>query len=82
MEQIPQKLKAEKMYYIDINKCRKNEMYYAQYKYALFSVIDQLVEYKGHTGAGLYFVGTKSYFPLHGNGWYYEPMISAWLSTS
>jgi len=75
MEQIPKKLKAEKMYHIDINKCRKNQMYYAQYEYPVFSVMDQPTEYNGQTGAGLYFVETESYFPLRGNGWYYEPMI-------
>jgi len=50
-------------------------MYYAQYEYPVFSVMDQPTEYNGQTRAGLYFVETESYFPLRGNGWYYEPMI-------
>ena len=54
---------------------RKNQMYYAQYEYPVFSVMDQPVKYNGQTGAGLYFVETKRYLPLRGNGWYYEPMI-------
>ncbi len=50
-------------------------MYYAQYKSLVFLVMDHPVEYKGQTGAGLYFVETESYFPLRGNGWYSEPTI-------
>ena len=68
-------MKGKKIYYIDNNKSRKNQMYYAKYKYPVFSVMDQPVKYNGQTGAGLYFVETESYFPLPVNGWYYEPMI-------
>ena len=45
--------------------------------------MDQTTDYKGQTGAGLYYIeADSSYFPLRGNGWYYEPMIDYCLEQS
>ena len=39
--------------------------------------MDEPTNYNGETGAGLYCVeAPDSYFPLRGNGWYYEPTIN------
>ena len=38
--------------------------------------MDEPVNYNGQTGAGLYYIEKPdAYFPLRGNGWYYEPTI-------
>ena len=62
-------------YTIDINKCRKNILYYGKNDFCVFTVMDKVGPYTGQTGTGLYYVETASYFPLRGNGWYYYPMI-------
>ncbi len=66
----------KKIYSIDINKCRKNILYYGEYDYCVFTVFDKVEEYKGRTiKAGLYYVESDNYMPLRGNGWYYHNMI-------
>jgi len=72
---IPKKMINNKIYSIDINKCRKNILYYQKYEYPLFTVMDKPTEYKGQTGAGLYYVETAQYFPFRGFGWYSYPLI-------
>ena len=62
-------------YYVDINKCRKNILYYSKYDYPLFTVMDEPIIYKGVKKTGLYFVETECYLPLRGNGWYSQAMI-------
>jgi energy-coupling factor transporter ATP-binding protein EcfA2 len=83
VEQIEPKLKATKVHHIDINKCRKNILYFSEYEYPVFSVMDEPVNYNGQTGAGLYYIEKpEAYFPLRGNGWYYEPMINYCLKNN
>jgi 5-methylcytosine-specific restriction protein A len=79
---IPAKMANHKVYHFDLNKCRKNELYYSTYEYPLFTVMDEPVEYKGLKKAGLYYVETEAYLPMRGNGWYSLPMISYCLVNS
>ena len=61
---------------IDINKCRKNILYYGKYHYCVFTVFDKVDEFKGATiRPGLYYVESDNCMPLRGNGWYYHNMI-------
>ena len=70
-----------KLFGFDINKCRKNQMYYNKYNYPQFTVMDKVEEYKGdHSRAGKYYVECKRYFPLRGNGFYSQPMIEYCLN--
>ena len=64
-------------FHIDINKCRKNIFYYSKYDYADFKVMDTPEVYNKeiHNKPGIYFIETKRYFPVRGNGWYYLPMV-------
>jgi 5-methylcytosine-specific restriction protein A len=64
-----------KVYHLDINKCRKNNLYYSKYDYPVFTVMDAPVLYNSQSGPGLYYVECGNYFPLRGNGWYYFPSI-------
>ena len=64
------------IYTIDINKCRKNILYYGDLDYAVFTVFDQPTEFKDpFIVPGLYYVESDNYIPLRGNGWYYHNMI-------
>ena len=74
-EQIPIKLQDNKIHFFDKVRCRKTCLYYNQYEYPLFTVIDEPVFYQGVKKAGLFFVKTTNYLPLRGNGWYSLPMI-------
>ena len=42
--------------------------------------MDSPVVYTKQTGAGLYYVESNNYFPMCGNGWYYQPMINYFLT--
>lgn len=67
---------SKKLFGFDINRCRKNCMYYNKYDYPLFTVMDKIQGFTGCTSKpGLYYVECKSYFPLRGNGWYSQPEI-------
>ena len=64
------------IYSIDINKCRKNILYYGEYDYCVFTVFDKVDEFKGtKIRPGLYYVETDNYMPMRCNGWYYHNMI-------
>ena len=61
---------------IDINKCRKNIMYYGQFDYCVFTVFDKVDEFSGsYIVPGLYYVETDNYMPMRCNGWYYHNMV-------
>ena len=64
------------IYSIDINKCRKNILYYGDYNYCVFTVFDRVEEFKENKiRPGLYYVESDNYMPLRGNGWYYHNMV-------
>ena len=67
------------VHYIDINKSRKNCLYYSKHDYPLFTVMDQPEPYDpliGYKRPGIYFIESPhSYFPLRGNGWYSHCMV-------
>ena len=71
-----------KIYNIDINRCRKNQLYYSKYNFPLFTVMDQREVFKSDTikKPGLYYVETEQYFPFRGNGWYSQPMVEYGLN--
>ena len=81
-DSFPKSMKAETIYNIDINKCRKNILYYQKYEYPLFTVMDKPVNYNGQKLPGLYYVETDQYFPFRGNGWYYYPLIEYGLNNN
>ena len=71
----------KKIYHFDINKCRKNCLYYSEFDYPVFTVMDQPEIFNDNiTLPGLYYAETEQYFPLRGNGWYSQPMIEYCLS--
>ena len=65
----------KKVFTMDKNKCRKNELYYSKYDFPVFTVMDTVEKYDGQHGTGLYYIESENYIPLRGNGWYYYPMV-------
>ena len=67
-----------KVFHIDINKCRTNILKYGKYNFPKFSVMDGVEVYnsKIHNKTGVYYIESNNYTPLHGNGWYYLPMVN------
>ena len=74
-EKIPTKLSKNKIHFFDLVRCRRTAMYFNQFEYPLFTVMDEPEYYKGIKKAGIYFVETMNYLPMRGNGWYSLPMI-------
>ena len=73
------------IYNIDINKCRKNSLYYSEYDLPVFTVMDKVKIFnkdKDELTTGIYYVETQAYFPLRGNGWYSLPMINYCLENN
>ena len=67
-----------KLFNIDINRSRKNAMYYSTLKFSLFTVMDQpriYTDTMSYTRPGLYFIQSDLYFPIRGDGWYSHVMI-------
>jgi hypothetical protein len=76
-------VKKLKKFTIDINKTRKNILYYDQYSWPIFTVMDEPKQFNQSDDiqCGVYYIETKNtYFPLRGNGWYFQPMIEYCLN--
>jgi hypothetical protein len=74
-EKIPVKLSKNKIHFFDLVRCRRNALFFNQFEYPLFTVMDEPQFYTGTKKAGIYFVHTTNYIPMRGNGWYSLPMI-------
>ncbi len=69
-------LKPQTLFSIDINKCRKNILYYGEFYYCVYTVFDKVELFKGTNNQhGLYYVESNNYMPLRGNGWFYHNMV-------
>ena len=75
-------IEDKKIFNIDVNKCRKNILYYQNYSYPVFTVTDQPQTYNNQKEPGLYYIETENYLPMRGNGWYYYPMVDYCLSNN
>ena len=74
--------KEGKIFNLDINKCRKNNLYYSKYNLPTFSVMDSIKKYENKLVDGVYYVETEQYFPMRGNGLYSRPMIEKCLNSN
>ena len=73
----PKKYINNKIYSLDLNKCRRNNMIHNKEDYPVFTVLDKVEEYveTEKIKPGLYFVESANYFPLRGNRWYHNIII-------
>ena len=77
--------KSDIIYKIDMNKSRKNSIYYNVCDYPLFTVMDEVkifISTVDYTHTGLYFLETDLYFPIRGNGWYSHAMVMFLIENS
>ena len=78
MDEPPSGYAKNTVHHIDINGSRKNCLLYSQHEYPVFTVMDQPAVYrqgKGYWRPGIYYVETRQYMPMRGNGWYSHAMI-------
>ena len=66
---------------IDMNKCRRNLLYYSKYEFPVFSVMDTVLPFlpTDNIKVGYYYVETENIFPFRGSGWYSHPLIEIGL---
>lgn len=62
-------------YKIDINKCRRNLLYYSNFEFPKYSIMDMPTEFKGEIKCGMYYVNTINKYPFRMCGWYFEPLV-------
>ncbi len=68
---------------VDINGCRRNLVWYSEYEWPVFGIMDEIQEFDGTVECGLYAVAFHpDHPPMVGpfdrsphNGWYTQPMI-------
>jgi hypothetical protein len=67
---------------IDVNKCRRNLLYYSKFEFPVFSVMDSVSEFKetNTIKVGSYYVETENTFPFRGCGWYSHAAVIMGLS--
>jgi 5-methylcytosine-specific restriction protein A len=61
----------------DINKCRRNILYYNKYDFPIFTCLDEPEIYQPDKNikCGFYYVETNNNLPFKGNGWYAYSLI-------
>jgi nucleoside-triphosphatase THEP1 len=66
---------------IDKIKCRRNLLYYSQFEFPVYSVMDSVLPFHpdDSINVGYYYVETKTAFPFRGCGWYPQPLIEKGL---
>ena len=75
-QKIPKKYKSD-VYTFDINKCRKNCLYFSKFDFPVFTVMDEVVPFTGDVSKpGLYYLESAQAFPIRGNGFYSQAMIN------
>ena len=84
VEQLEQTHMEEKIFTIDINKCRRNILLNHKYDYCVFNVMDDSKEFNINMEIreGLYYIESDNFFPLRGNGWYYHSLVGHCLDNS
>ena len=65
----------DRIFKVDICKCRRNIALNFPYQWPVFSVMDHPASFDGLIKCGMYYVVTESRIPFRGSGWYFEPLI-------
>ena len=69
-----------KVFCIDVNKCRRNILINYGYDFCKFSVLDNIEPFDGNISDGLYYVECINELPLRGNQFYSRPLVEYTLS--
>ena len=82
VEKIAYEKQEGPVFKIDMKRCRKNNLYYSNYEFPVYSVMDYPTEFSGKIKCGFYYVTSNNNFPLRGSGWYCEALINHCLMHS
>eukprot|EP00973_Karenia_brevis_P045230 6264827-Karenia_brevis.AAC.1 len=52
------------------------------YGWSIFKPTDEVEQFDGNIETGMYFIVTLNYFPLKGNGWYFDDTVEKALKYS
>ena len=76
----------KQLLHIDICKTRRNILIHNKHKLTAHTVMDSIEPFNAKQDyairAGIYYVETKLYFPIRGNGWYSHNMVKHLLDTN
>jgi hypothetical protein len=76
VERIQQEVEELPIFKIDMKRCRKNNLYYSNYQFPVYSVMDYPSNFSGKIQCGYYYVNSENTYPLRGCGWYCEALIT------
>ena len=66
--------KNKQIFKMDINKSRKNSIYFSNHDFPLFTIMDDVEKFipfkSSYDVPGLYYIESDNTFPLRKNGWY------------
>lgn len=77
-----EQVKELNQFKIDMNKCRRNNLYFSDYEFPKYSIMDMPTNYNGVIKCGMYYIITENTFPFRGCGWYFEPLIKYGLDNN
>jgi len=70
------------LFKIDGNKFRRNILYYSDFEYPVYSIMDMPTTFKGEIKCGMYYVKTDNKYPFRNCGWYFEPLVKYGLDNN
>lgn len=77
-----EQVKELNQFKIDMNKCRRNNLYFSDYEFPKYSIMDMPTNFNGVVKCGMYYIITENTFPFRGCGWYFEPLIKYGLDNN
>lgn len=73
---IPIYIGDDRVQKIDMQKCRRNILYYSKFEFPVYNVMDEMDLYDGsEIRCGMYYIETSNIFPFRGSGWYFECIV-------
>ncbi|HXT83583.1 MAG TPA: AAA family ATPase, partial [Verrucomicrobiae bacterium] len=87
IERLDAEPQKHKRFYIDINRCRKNILYFLKERniqIPVFTCMDDVKKYNAgdKIKVGFYFIESKQYFPFRNNGWYFYSLVNYGLENN
>jgi hypothetical protein len=75
VERIQPEIEKLPCFKVDGRRFRKNILYYSDYEFPVYSVMDHPKKFSGEIQCGYYYVNTYNIFPLRGCGWYCQAIV-------
>ena len=75
IERVPITGPIENVFRYDLCKCRRNNAYFSDFEFPVYSVMDISRPFSGIIRCGMYLVETCNTYPFRGIGWYTQPLV-------